>query len=306
MQVLHLQYVRPDGENEVFHLKDVRPYHLGRGSVCEVRILDMKMSRKHAVLEAVNGHWTITDLGSTNGVRLDGTRTAGQAILERGMRIALGNTVLAVAGITGHLDLDPSEATYIHADDGQDDTEVQIGNAADSPPPPASETVLDAPPPVVAPPREAREREGEKEETKGPPPVEAPPPTMVAEPAADAGPSAGFDNPADGAGPAVGSTDPAPTASEPEPTAIGPEPAAKAPAPTTTPSPASGPPGDDVAADPTSPTGAYRRTRTGSHVYLSLLGQRIGPVERDQARALKAKELRGILTEADLVGLPRA
>ena len=39
-----------------------RRYHLGRGSACELRILDMKMSRQHCAFEYMDDAWQLIDL----------------------------------------------------------------------------------------------------------------------------------------------------------------------------------------------------------------------------------------------------
>jgi hypothetical protein len=41
-------------------------------------------------------------------------------------------------------------------------------------------------------------------------------------------------------------------------------------------------------------------------LFITVLGRRIGPLAREQARELKARELRGQLTAADLDQLPQA
>ncbi|HEX5936827.1 MAG TPA: DUF3662 and FHA domain-containing protein, partial [Actinomycetota bacterium] len=45
---------------------------IGRLAECDVVLTDKGASRKHAQLKQRNGTWTITDLGSTNGTRLNG------------------------------------------------------------------------------------------------------------------------------------------------------------------------------------------------------------------------------------------
>ncbi len=47
---------------------------LGRDSSCGLVISDMTVSRKHARLFKQNGNWWVEDLGSKNGVRLNGEK----------------------------------------------------------------------------------------------------------------------------------------------------------------------------------------------------------------------------------------
>lgn len=99
MSLLRLNHTRSDGEIDTYHLKGVRRYHIGRGSACEVRILDMKMSRQHAAIEEIEDRWWLIDLGSTNGVRRDGQRVVERSELLAGSCISLGGTELEVLDI---------------------------------------------------------------------------------------------------------------------------------------------------------------------------------------------------------------
>jgi|SRR5690625_753908 len=71
---------------------------IGRGSDADLRIDDPGISRKHARI-TVDAHKTsnvsVKDLGSTNGVILDGRRV-GQAPLVDGSRLQLGNTLIVL------------------------------------------------------------------------------------------------------------------------------------------------------------------------------------------------------------------
>jgi hypothetical protein len=64
---------------------------VGRSRECDVVLADANVSRRHAeVRPAAAGTWTIADLGSTNGVRVNGRQIAGTAPLATGDRIVLG------------------------------------------------------------------------------------------------------------------------------------------------------------------------------------------------------------------------
>jgi hypothetical protein len=64
---------------------------VGRSRECDVVLADANVSRRHAeVRPAAAGTWMISDLGSTNGVRVNGRQIAGQEALTAGDRIALG------------------------------------------------------------------------------------------------------------------------------------------------------------------------------------------------------------------------
>jgi hypothetical protein len=64
---------------------------LGRGSDADVRIDDPGASRKHARITLTRGEARIADLGSTNGLVVDGEQVA-EAALHDGSRIVIGAT----------------------------------------------------------------------------------------------------------------------------------------------------------------------------------------------------------------------
>ena len=101
--ILELQHRRPDGDIDTYHLKPGRRYHLGRGSGCEVRILDLKLSRKHAAIEFMDQAWTLIDLCSTNGCRLNGETMVGTAPLVTGSTIEIGQTALMIGQLISAL-----------------------------------------------------------------------------------------------------------------------------------------------------------------------------------------------------------
>jgi hypothetical protein len=73
--------------------------NVGKLSTSNLRLDDINVSRKHAVIERrESGEWRVTDLGSTNGVNVNGQRIT-QVALTDGDRVLIGNTTLVV-----HLD----------------------------------------------------------------------------------------------------------------------------------------------------------------------------------------------------------
>ena len=67
---------------------------LGRSRQCDVTVDDPNVSRTHAEVRPRGGSWVLSDLGSTNGSRLNGQRVEGTEVLKPGDEIELGTTVL--------------------------------------------------------------------------------------------------------------------------------------------------------------------------------------------------------------------
>jgi hypothetical protein len=65
---------------------------IGRSRECDVVLDDAGVSRRHAQLRPVPDGWTVEDLGSTNGVRVNGEPIGGVHPLRRGDCIELGST----------------------------------------------------------------------------------------------------------------------------------------------------------------------------------------------------------------------
>jgi len=73
------------------------PMRIGRANECEVAVRDPRVSRQHARLHARDGHLVLTDLGSTNGTRVNGQRIR-EVVLGDGDRILVGETEIVVGG----------------------------------------------------------------------------------------------------------------------------------------------------------------------------------------------------------------
>ncbi len=77
----------PDGS--VFRFS--RPFQVGRAVECDVQVDDHHVSRRHLLVSCADGRWSFTDLQSSNGVYLNGVRTASGPIGE-GLTLHLGGT----------------------------------------------------------------------------------------------------------------------------------------------------------------------------------------------------------------------
>ena len=84
--------VLPDGRRVVLEAETLT---LGRLPECELALADTGVSRRHAQLRrGPDGTWVVSDLGSTNGTKVNGLRISGQRTLEDGDEITVGSTSL--------------------------------------------------------------------------------------------------------------------------------------------------------------------------------------------------------------------
>ena len=65
---------------------------VGRSRDCDVVLDDAGVSRRHAELRPGPDGWTVADLGSTNGVRVNGAQVRGVQLLRSGDLLELGTT----------------------------------------------------------------------------------------------------------------------------------------------------------------------------------------------------------------------
>jgi Protein of unknown function (DUF3662)/Inner membrane component of T3SS, cytoplasmic domain len=76
------------------------PATIGRAPDNEIVLTDSRISRHHGRLQARRGTLVYTDLGSTNGSRVNGIR-ADEIVLGLGDRLQLGDVVLVVEALPG-------------------------------------------------------------------------------------------------------------------------------------------------------------------------------------------------------------
>jgi hypothetical protein len=67
---------------------------LGRSRECEIVIDDANVSRQHAELRPRGGAWVVSDLGSTNGTRVNGRTIDGPEVVRPGDEIEVGSSLL--------------------------------------------------------------------------------------------------------------------------------------------------------------------------------------------------------------------
>ena len=92
-----LRVIRPDGTQHEVEL-DGAMLTIGRAGDNRLVVHDGRVSRHHARLQVRRGSLILTDLGSTNGSRVNGTPVT-EVVLGEGDQIELGDTVLVVESV---------------------------------------------------------------------------------------------------------------------------------------------------------------------------------------------------------------
>jgi signal transduction histidine kinase/pSer/pThr/pTyr-binding forkhead associated (FHA) protein len=88
-----------EGENgRVFDFEDTAEVVVGRDEQCSITLVDPKVSRRHARFFSRNNRILVEDMGSSNGIRVNGMKVQEMA-LEEGDKVVLGDTILAVSGL---------------------------------------------------------------------------------------------------------------------------------------------------------------------------------------------------------------
>jgi predicted component of type VI protein secretion system len=65
---------------------------MGRSRDCDVVLEDPNVSRRHAEVRPSGGGWIVNDLGSTNGIKVNGRRVDGPQSLRPGDVVELGTS----------------------------------------------------------------------------------------------------------------------------------------------------------------------------------------------------------------------
>jgi hypothetical protein len=94
-----VRVVARDGSEQTVEV-DGTPLTLGRATDNGLVVADPRVSRHHARLQARRGTLVLTDLGSTNGSRVNGVRV-DECALGAGDRVVVGDTVLLVEQLPG-------------------------------------------------------------------------------------------------------------------------------------------------------------------------------------------------------------
>jgi len=88
---------------------------IGRKDGNTIRLTERNVSRRHARLTKRNGAFVIEDLGSYNGVKINGRRIESDAPLNAGDQIAIGDYIIAIQSEAAQADDDTLAATAVDA-----------------------------------------------------------------------------------------------------------------------------------------------------------------------------------------------
>lgn len=67
------------------------PYTVGRAATCDLAVDDSTISQEHIRIRMQDANWVASDLGTTNGMLVNGEATARQALADQD-RIDIGST----------------------------------------------------------------------------------------------------------------------------------------------------------------------------------------------------------------------
>jgi len=73
-----------------------RRFTIGRALECDLTLADLSVSRWHARLHHEDGGWLLSDLGSTNGTRLNGWRVTTPVEVKAGDQVSFGGLTFVV------------------------------------------------------------------------------------------------------------------------------------------------------------------------------------------------------------------
>ena len=86
---------------------------VGRDPTSAIHLTDEEVSRRHAIISLGEGRCTIEDLGSSNGTYVGDELVDGEAELQAGARIGVGQSVLELREARGAEDPENLRSTKV-------------------------------------------------------------------------------------------------------------------------------------------------------------------------------------------------
>ncbi len=81
-----------------------RRFTIGRAMACDFTLADLSVSRWHARLHSEDHQWLLSDLGSTNGTRLNGWRVTTGVPVKPGDHVSFGSVSFVITDRPRRLD----------------------------------------------------------------------------------------------------------------------------------------------------------------------------------------------------------
>jgi FHA domain/Domain of unknown function (DUF1707) len=72
-------------------------FTIGRAPACDFTVADLSVSRRHARLHKEDESWMLSDLGSTNGTRLNGWRVTDGVQVRPGDQVTFGSVTYVIS-----------------------------------------------------------------------------------------------------------------------------------------------------------------------------------------------------------------
>ena len=113
-----LTLVLKEGASPVTYNLEDDVVNIGRSKENRIILKNIKCSRRHARIERVGATYQITDLGSGNGTKVNGSKIDFHT-LKKGDEIKIGDAVLTLKSID-------EDADAMDATDGDDDAELKL------------------------------------------------------------------------------------------------------------------------------------------------------------------------------------
>ncbi len=114
-ELARFRILRGPDKGSTFVLFEARAT-VGRGEDSTVTIADLKASRLHAEIQQLQGAWQVRDLGSANGVLINGKQSRN-SVLRSGDLLTVGETVLEFLG--------PEQGTMFLAAPAQSESQLE-------------------------------------------------------------------------------------------------------------------------------------------------------------------------------------